>query len=147
MRISRLDKWLVVGLAISVSACAAIRAERQAEEKSHQEFVHRVDFAHVWVTTGEPPEGKPYSVLGEVRYSEPWSPDAIDTARQEDKLKAIACKRWPDRIDALIEEKSGFSADNSTVIVSAKAIHYLSSADRKALHNMDDEMVVSPSGR
>jgi len=83
-------------------------------------------------------------VLGEVRYSEPFSPEAIDTVAQQDKLKAIAYKKWPDSIDALIDEKSGLSGDGSTVTVSARAIRYTSSADRAALHRMNDGLVVSP---
>lgn len=146
MEISRLGTALIIGLAISLSACGAIRAERKAEAEQNRQFVHRVDFAHIWVTTGDPPQGKPYQVLGEVRYSVPWSPGAIDTAAQRDALKAIACKRWPDRIDALIEQKSGISADDRTVTVSATAIHYLSSADREMLHHMDEQLVVSPTG-
>ena len=49
-------------------------------------------------------------------------------------------------LDALSEEKSEVSADGSKVTVSAKAITYESSADRAAMHKMNEGLVASPSG-
>jgi hypothetical protein len=146
MRSLTLAKLVAIGLALNFCACGAIEAQRQAEEAKKQEFVQRVDTAHVWVTTGEPPAGKPYNKLGELKYSEPFTPDAIDAAKMQDRLKAMALQKYPDTVDAVIKEDSEVSADGSTVTVSAEAIQYESSTDRNALHHMNEGLVASPSG-
>jgi len=145
MRVSTICKLAAVGLALNFCACAAIEAQRQAEEAHKQEFVKRVDTAHVWVTTGEPPAGKPYNKLGDISYSEPFTPDAIDAAKMQSKLKEIALQKYPDTVDAVIKEDSQVSSDGSTVTVTAEAIQYESSVDRNALHHMNEGLVASPS--
>ena len=146
MRSLTLAKPVAIGLALNFCACGAIEAQRQAEEAKKQEFVKRVDTAHVWVTTGEPPAGKPYTKLGELKYTEPFTPDAIDASKMQDRLKAMALEKYPDTVDAVIKEDSEVSADGSTVTVSAEAIQYESSTDRNALHHMNEGLVASPSG-
>jgi hypothetical protein len=146
MRSLTLAKLVAIGLALNFCACGAIEAQRQAEEAKKQEFVQRVDTAHVWVTTGEPPAGKPYTKLGELKYTEPFTPDAIDAAKMQDRLKAMALQKYPDTVDAVIKEDSEVSADGSTVTVSAEAIQYESSTDRNALHHMNEGLVASPTG-
>jgi hypothetical protein len=146
MRSLTLAKLVAIGLALNLCACGAIEAQRQAEEAKKQEFVKRVDTAHVWVTTGEPPAGKPYTKLGELKYTEPFTPDAIDASKMQDRLKAMALEKYPDTVDAVIKEDSEVSPDGSTVTVSAEAIQYESSTDRNALHHMNEGLVASPSG-
>jgi hypothetical protein len=146
MRSLTLAKLVAIGLALNFCACGAIEAQRQAEEQKKQEFVKRVDTAHVWVTTGEPPAGKPYTKLGELKYTEPFTPEAIDAAKMQDRLKAMALEKYPDTVDAVIKEDSEVSPDGSTVTVSAEAIQYESSVDRNALHRMNEGLVASPSG-
>ena len=146
MRSSKILTWLVIGLALGVSACGAVEAARQAEEQKQQVFVHRVDMAHIWVTTEAPPAGKPYSTLGDLTYTEPFSPDAIEEANISDKLKQMALAKWPDTIDAIVNENQTVSADGSQITVTGKAIQYDSSVDRNALHHMNEGLVASPSG-
>ena len=146
MRSLTLAKLVAIGLALNFCACGAIQAQRQAEEAKKQEFVKRVDTAHVWVTTGEPPAGKPYNKLGELKYTEPFTPDAIDAAKMQDRLKSMALEKYPDTVDAVIKENSEVSPDGSTVTVSAEAIQYESSTDRNALHHMNEGLVASPTG-
>lgn len=144
---NKLGIGLLAGIAAVVfCGCAAVQAERHAEEVKQQRFVTRVDLAHVWVTPATPGPGKPYTVLGPVKYTVPFSPDAIDAQHESDKLKAIAYKKWPDQLDALIQEKESVSPDASKVTVSAEAIQYASSTNRQALHDMNNGLVVSPSG-
>jgi len=146
MRASTFWKLAAIGVALNLCACGAIEAQRQAEEAKKQEFVTRVDTAHVWVTTGEPPAGKPYTKLGDISYSEPFTPDAIDAAKMQDRLKKIGLQKYPDTLDAIIKEDSKVSDDGSTVTVTAEAIQYESSTDRNALHHMNEGLVASPSG-
>ena len=54
----------------------------------------------------------------------------------------MAYAKWPDTLDALVKEKSDVSDDGAAVKVSAEAIRYESSTDRKKLHNMNDDLVV-----
>ena len=142
---SKLVTFLAIGFAFALSACGAVQAERQAQEAKKQEFVHRVDFAHIWVTTEAPPAGKPFTKLGDVTYTEPFSPDAIDEAKITDKLKKQAFEKWPDVVDAIVNENQNVSADGSQITVTGMAIQYESSVDRAALHHMNEGMVASPS--
>ncbi len=145
MRSSKILTWLAIGLALGISGCAAVEAARQEEVQKQQVFVHRVDMAHIWVTTEAPPPGKPYTTLGDLTYTVPFSPDAIDEEKISDKLKAMAYAKWPDTIDAIVNENDTVSADGSQVTVSAKAIQYDSSVDREALHHMNEGLVASPN--
>lgn len=145
MRINLVKGVLVVSALLLVAGCEQVQQARQEQEQKQQTFVQRVDIAHIWVTPGDPPAGKPFNVLGEVKYSEPFTPDAIDEAKIKDKLKKQAYEKWPDTLDALVDEKSEVSADGNTVSVSAKAIQYESSVDRTALHKMNEGIVASPT--
>ncbi|MGA7873352.1 MAG: hypothetical protein WCA22_20890 [Candidatus Binatus sp.] len=145
MRSSKILTWLAIGLALGISGCAAVEAARQEEVQKQQVVVHRVDMAHIWVTTEAPPPGKPYTTLGDLTYTVPFSPDAIDEEKISDKLKAMAYAKWPDTIDAIVNENDTVSADGSQVTVSAKAIQYDSSVDREALHHMNEGLVASPN--
>jgi len=146
MRSSKILRLLAIGLALGLSACGVMEAARQEQVQKQQVFEHRVDMAHIWVTTESPPAGKPYSELGELSYTEPFSPDAIDEAKISDKLKKMGFDKWPDTIDAIVNENQTVSADGSQISVTAKAIKYDSSVDREALHHMNEGMVASPSG-
>jgi len=145
MRSSKILGLVAIGLALGLSACAAVQAQRAAQEEKKQEFVHRVDMAHIWVTTEAPPPGKPYSTLGDLSYTEPFSPDAIDEAKISDKLKKIAFEKWPETIDAIVNENQTVSADGTQITVTGKAIAYDSTVDRAALHKMNEGMVASPT--
>lgn len=146
MRSSKILTLVAVALALGISGCAAVEAARSAQVEQQKNFEHRVDTAHIWVTTQAAPAGKPYSTLGELSYTEPFSPDAIDEAKISDKLKKIALEKWPDTIDAIVDESQTVSTDGSQITVTGKAIQYDSSVDRTALHHLNDNIVASPSG-
>jgi hypothetical protein len=146
MRSSKILTLLAIGLSLGISACGAMEAVRQEQVQKQQVFEHRVDMAHIWVTTEAPGAGKAYTELGELTYTEPFTPDAIDEAKISDRLKAMAFAKWPDTIDAIVNEDQTTSADGSQITVTAKAITYESSVDRNALHHMQDSLTVSPNG-
>jgi hypothetical protein len=50
----------------------------------------------------------------------------------------MALAKWPDTIDAIVNEDQTTSADGSQVTVTAKAIKFDSSVDREALHHLND---------
>jgi hypothetical protein len=145
MRSSKILTLLAIGLSLGISACGAMQAARQEQEQKQQVFEHRVDMAHIWVTTEAPGSGKPYKELGDLSYTEPFTPDAIDEAKISDKLKAMAFAKWPDSIDAIVDENQTTSSDGSQITVTAKAIAYDSSVNRDALHHMQDGLTVSPN--
>jgi hypothetical protein len=145
MRSSKLLTLLAICLSLGISACGAMEAARHEQEQKQQVFEHRVDMAHIWVTTEAPASGKPYKELGDLTYTEPFTPDAIDEAKISDKLKAMAFAKWPDSIDAIVDENQTTSADGSQITVTAKAIAYDSSVNRDALHHMQDSLTVSPN--
>lgn len=147
MRFYNIAKFLVMAsLATGLAACGVVEAQRQAQEAKEQAFVHKVDIAHIWVSTESPAPGKPYTVLGEMSYTVPFSPDAIDEDQIRDKLKKDAYEKWPNDIDAIVKENQSVSADGTQVTVTAEAIKYDSSVDREALHHMNEGTVASPSG-
>ena len=147
MRSSKFLRLLAIGLALGVSACAAVEAQRAASQAKQQETIHRMDVAHVWVTTEGPPAGKPYQKLGDLSYTEPFSPDAIEEAKITAKLKAMAMEKWPDTIDAIVDENQTISPDGTTITVTGKAIAYDSTVDRAAMHKMNEGMIASPTNR
>jgi len=150
MRLSQLSKLVALFLSVTLSACAAVQAERQAHEVQQQQFAQHIDIAHIYVTPDDAPAGKPYTVLGTLTYSEKINPenvaDAIDAHRMNEKLKAMANAKYPDSVDAVIKAHSDVSSDGTLMTVSAQAIQFESSADREAMHHMNEGMVASPSG-
>ena len=147
MLLKWLGRSLVVGaFAVALTSCAAVEAQRQAQQQKQQTFEQHVDIAHIYVTPDDAPANKKYTVLGDVKYTEPFSPDAINETKIKEKLKSMGYAKWPETLDALVKEKTDVSDDGSTVSVSAVAIQYESSTDRAMLHKMNEGMVVSPSG-
>src|ERR1700680_2450782 len=121
MRSSKILPLLAIGLTFVLSACGAMEAARHEQEQKQQVFEHRVDMAHIWVTTEAPASGKPYKELGDLSYTEPFTPDAIDEAKISDKLKAMAFAKWPDTIDAIVDENHTTSAAGPKCTVTPKA--------------------------
>lgn len=132
-----------VGAALTICGCAAVQAREEQERQQQERFNTRIDMSSIFVTPGA--TDKKYTKLGDLEYTEPFSPDAIDEAKMKAKLKQMAYAKWPDDIDAVIDEKQEVSGD--IVKVTAEAIKFDSSADRIARHAMNQSLVVSPSGQ
>jgi len=149
MRSSHLSKLVALLLAFSLSACASIQAQRQAQQQKEQQFVQHIDIAHIYVTPEDAPAGKPYKVLGDLTYSEKINPEnvaeAIDAHKMNEKLKSMANTKYPDQVDAVIKAHSDVSNDGTLMTVNAQAIQFESSADREAMHHMNEGMVASPN--
>ena len=143
---NRPSKLLICVIATTSCACAVLLSERKADEERHRQMVYRMDAAHVFVTNSDFPKTKPYHLLGDLKYSEHFSPDAIDKAGIQRKLKALALAKYPDQADAVINETSDVesSGEIETVTVTGEVIQFDSSADRTLMHNMWENLVVSP---
>ena len=85
-------------------------------------------------------------MLGELSYTEPFSPDAIAEGKISDRLKKMVLEKWPDMIDAIVNENQTVSPHGSQITVTGKAIQYDSSVNRAALHHLNDNLVASPNG-
>jgi hypothetical protein len=147
MRTSNGLKLLVILTTLAVAGCAAVEAQRQAEQQRAQQQIVHMDMAHIYVTTEDPASNKPFTVLGELTYTEPFSADAIDEGQIKERLKKMAYEKWPDEIDEICNENQQVSADGSQVTVTAKAIKFESSVDRSAMHKMNEGLVVSPTNQ
>jgi hypothetical protein len=121
-------------------------ADRNAHEEHQQQMVQTMDKAHLVVISEGLPKDKPYIVLGELKYSEPYTPDALDEDRTREKLKAIAMARYADTADAVINAKGDvdISGGTSTVTVTGQVVQFERSADREMMHHMWDDTVASP---
>lgn len=138
---------LLIGvIAAGCCSCAALMASRQANEEKRHQMVQVMDNAHVFVTTGDLPKNKPYTVLGNLKYTEPYSPDAADKDLIERRLKAMALADYHDRADAVIKVNSDVEAsgETETLTVTAEVVQFDSSADRAMMHDLWDNLVVSP---
>jgi hypothetical protein len=146
LKINRVSKLLIGVIAITFCGCAALLSSRQAEEAKQRQMVHVMDTAHVFITTEDIPKSKPYKVLGDLKYSEPFSTDAIDWDQIEKRLKAMALSKYPEQADAVIKANSDVepSGDTEIVTVTGEVIQFDSSADRDMMHNMWQDLVVSP---
>src|SRR5260370_36701607 len=98
------------------------------------EMIYVMDHAHVFITPGDIPKDKPYKVLGELRYNAPFSVDAIDSAKVEVKLKAMALEQDHDTADAVIKANTDVDASGATVIVTGVVIHFATSTARELMH-------------
>jgi len=139
-------KLLVAVVAMTFCGCAAVMADRKAQEEKHAQMVHRVDSAHIFVTSADLPKSKPYKVLGDLKYSAPFSTVAIDTAQIESTLKAMALEKYHDEADAVIKANGDVDCSGEAVMVNVtgEAVQFKSSADRALMHDMWENMVVSP---
>ena len=124
MRSTKVPRSIATLLVLALYACGTVQTGQAVHEHKLQEFVHRADYSHIWVTPDAVAGGKPFAVLGEMSYSEAVTPDSIDEAKIAEKLKTMAFSKWPDTIDAIINEKQSISADGSQIMVTATAIRY-----------------------
>jgi len=144
MQKSLIAKFALGIITMSICGCAAIQSDRNAQEEKRAQMVRRMDDAHVFVTSGDIPKEKPYKVLGDLKYSAPFSTDAIESAGIERKLKAMALAKYPDNADAVIKVSSDVDASGETVTITGEAVQFDTSADRDLMHNMWDQAVASP---
>jgi hypothetical protein len=124
MRSTKVPGSIATLLVLALYACSTIQTGQAAHEHKFQEFVHRADYSHIWVTPDALAVGKPFAVLGEMSFSEAVTSDSIDEAKITEKLKTMAFAKWPDTIDAIINEKQSISADGSQMMITATAIRY-----------------------
>jgi hypothetical protein len=114
---------LTAGMSL-LAACSSQVDQQEPPPQSQQAIIKAPDKAlyrdQLEVQTGD--LALPYDQLGELEYTEPFSPRAIDDDYIDDKLRAMAMRRWGDQVDAVIGVKTALSSDASEVSVTAQAI-------------------------
>jgi len=138
-----ISSFLICLAATNLCACFLIAA-READEKHHAQMVNVMDNAHVFITPDDIPKGKPYKVLGDLKYTEPFSTDVIDSAKIEVRLKAMALEKYHGEADAVIKANVDVDASGENAIVTGEVIQFETSADRELMHKMWEGMIVSP---
>ena len=104
---------------LALAAPGCVQQERNRQEMMHQTMV-TLNQAQVMVMTGDMSE--PHQTLGEIKYSEPFSGAAIETAHINEKLRSLAIEQYQDRVDAITDVATGASSDGKDFIVSGQAV-------------------------
>jgi len=130
---SKILALLAIGLAFALSACGAREAARQEASSKQQVFEHRVDMAHIWVTTEAPGAGKPFTELGQLTIHRA----VLRPTRSTKRRSATAERRWrsrngPTRLTRSSTRIRQLRPTARRITVTAKAIKYDSSVDREA---------------
>ena len=68
-------------------------------------------------------------------YSEPFSPDAIDSTHINEKLRDLALAKWGRQVDAIVHITTKVGSDASTLTVSAAAVRIKSDSCSYCRHN------------
>jgi hypothetical protein len=95
-----------------------------AQQEQHDEEIKAADAAldrdRIPVLAGD--LALPHDRLGELQYTEKFSPSAIDNDYIDGKLRTMAIQRWGNSVDALVGVRSLLSADASEIHVTASAV-------------------------
>jgi len=114
---------LTAGMSL-LAACSSEVEQQQPPPQSQHVIIKATDKAldrdRLQVQTGN--LALPYDQLGELDYTEPFSPRSIDDDYIDDKLRTMAMQKWGAQVDAVIDIKTALSADASEVSVTAQAV-------------------------
>ena len=133
-------------VAMSLRGCSLVASVQQTRDERRREVIQRTDIAHVFVTLDDLPRDKPYKVLGDIKYSEPFDSE-LDQAEINRHLRALAVAMYPDQADAVIkvnDDIQSSSGTTGTVTATGEVVQFDTSTNRKMLHDMADEIVASP---
>lgn len=117
-------RFWVIGLLIAVALGAAGCQAYEQQQQAKRERIHKgnviLDRQRVLMSTGG--FSLPYRKLGELTYTVPFSPEAIEGPHINQQLRKMAIAKWGRQVDAIIHISSKVGADASTVTVTAEAI-------------------------
>ncbi len=116
--------WLTSALAAAAFALAGCAAYQQQQQHLSQAQMQQgnvmLDRERVLMSTGN--IDNPYQKLGDLSYTEPLSPDAIDSTRINQRLREMAIARWGRQVDAVIHISSKIGDDARTMTVTGEAV-------------------------
>ncbi len=111
---------ILAGVLLGVAGCQAYQQQQQATEQKIQQGNIILDRQRILMSTGDIDD--PHKTLGELTYTEPLSPDSIDSTRINQKLREMAIARWGRDVDAIIHISSKIGADATTMTVTGEAV-------------------------
>jgi hypothetical protein len=111
----------MAALAVALAGCQAYQQQQQVlSQEQIQQGNTMLDRQRILMSTGGIDD--PYQKLGELSYTEPLSPDAIDSTHINQKLREMAIAKWGRQVDAVIHISSKVGADATTMTVSGEAV-------------------------
>jgi hypothetical protein len=124
---------IALGAALSAMGCQAMQMQQQNTPAMIQQGNTMLDRQRVLMSTGGLDD--PYDKLGDLSYSEPFSPDAIDSTHINEKLRDLALAKWGRQVDAIIHITTKVGSDGSTLTVTAAAVRVKSANCSYCRHN------------
>jgi hypothetical protein len=113
-----LNAWTALLIfAMALPGCVA--AQQNQQEMMHKTVV-ALNQSQILVMTGD--LSQRHKVLGEIKYSEPFSGEAIETDHVDEQLRHLAIDQYQDRVDAITHLTTGASSDGRAFVVSGQAI-------------------------
>ena len=124
---------IALGAALGAMGCQAMQTQRENTPAMIQQGNTMLDRQRILMSTGGLDD--PYDKLGDLSYSEPFSPDAIDSTHINEKLRDLALAEWGRQVDAIIHITTKVGSDASTLTVSAAAVRIKSDTCSYCRHN------------
>jgi predicted aconitase len=124
---------VLLGAALGATGCQAMQTQRQNTPEMIQQGNTMLDRQRILMSTGGLDD--PYDKLGDLSYSEPFSPDAIDSTHINEKLRDLALAKWGRQVDAIVHITTKVGGDGSTLTVSATAVRIKSDTCSYCRHN------------
>lgn len=114
-----------IGLAViaAVTGCASFEAQQKKEAELNAAEIS-MNRTQIFVSNSD--ISYPHRNLGKLEYTEPFSPDAIDTEKINNKLRAMAIDRFGDEVDAIENAHSDINDDGTKVTASGEALRITS---------------------
>jgi hypothetical protein len=124
---------IALGAALGAMGCQAMQMQQENTPKMIQQGNTMLDRQRILMSTGGLDD--PYDKLGDLSYSEPFSPDAIDSTHINEKLRDLALAKWGRQVDAIVHITTKVGSDASTLTVSAAAVRIKSDSCSYCRHN------------
>jgi hypothetical protein len=124
---------IALGAALGAMGCQAMQMQQQNTPAMIQQGNTMLDRQRILMSTGGLDD--PYDKLGDLSYTEPFSPDAIDSTHINEKLRDLALAQWGRQVDAIIHITTKVDGDASTLTVSAAAVRVKSDTCSYCRHN------------
>ena len=106
-----------------LSGCASLEAQQKKEAELNAAEIS-MNRTQIFVSNSD--ISYPHRVLGKLEYTEPFSPDAIDTEKINNKLRSMAIERFGDEVDAIQDAHSDINDDGTKVTATGEALRITS---------------------
>ena len=109
-----------MGVALCAMGCQAIVTQQHNTPEMIQQGNAMLDRQRILMSTDGLDDA--YDKLGDLGYTEPFSPDAIDSTHINEKLRDMAIAKWGRQVDAIIHVAAKVGGDAGRLTVSAVAV-------------------------